>query len=351
MTRPRNPYHGLTSPHYWRSGVVDIAPGEFDPLVEPKFQLTHKDRVATMGSCFAQHLSKFIKQRGLNYVVREPFRSSDEILGVTPALSEQFSARYGNVYTVRQALQLFDRVNGWRPQEEYWERDGRYFDAFRPTMFPAGFASISDLIRERQSHLEHVRDVFQTADIVVFTLGLTETWKSRRDGAVFPVAPGVVAGSFDDSLHEFENFVYGDVTSDLMEWCRRVREFNPRVKVLLTVSPVPLNATYMNQNVWTSTTYSKAVLRAAAGDVARDLDYVDYFPSYEVITCPQNQLRYFEDDMRNVRDVGVQHVMRVFERHYIPNESRTSGWSAPPVSVATDGVAQVICDENLLDSN
>lgn len=351
MIEPHNPYQGLAAPHYWRSGVVDIPPGEFDPLVKPKFQLTHEDRVATMGSCFAQHLSKFIKQRGLNYIVREPFRSSDEILGVTPALSEQFSARYGNIYTVRQALQLFDRVNGWRPLEEHWKRDGRYFDAFRPTMFPTGFPSISELNRERHTHLEQVRNVFQTADIVVFTLGLTETWKSRRDGAVYPVAPGVVAGSFDDSLHEFVNFVYEEVVSDLIEWCRRVREFNPQVKVLLTVSPVPLNATYENQNVWTSTTYSKAVLRAAAGDVARDLEYVDYFPSYEVITCPQNQLRYFEDDLRNVRDIGVQHVMRVFERHYLPNETHQFYRSAPPASVATDGVAEVICDENLLDSN
>jgi len=343
-----NPYHGLAASQYWRSGVVDVGLGEFDPLIKSKFRISHRDRIATIGSCFAQHLARFIKRQGMNYLVGEPLRPSDATLGVTVELSEQFSARYGNVYTVRQALQLLDRVTGWQPKEDYWERDGRYFDPFRPTMFPNGFSSREQLASERDSHLAHVRTVFSTADVVVFTLGLTEAWTSRIDGAVFPLAPGVVAGSYDHTIHSFENFGYSQVVGDLSQWCERLRNWNDRIRILLTVSPVPLNATYMDRNVWTSTTYSKAVLRAAAGDVAGGLDYVDYFPSYEVITCPQHQTRYFEDDLRNVRETGVQHVMRVFERHYLTvrDESCKTGELSRPLH--TDGLSAVLCDEDLL---
>jgi hypothetical protein len=59
---------------------------------------------------------------------------------------------------------------------------------------------------------------------VVFTLGLTETWMSLQDGVVYPVAPGVVAGSMDESQHAFKNFNYTEVMIDLAAWFIRHRE-------------------------------------------------------------------------------------------------------------------------------
>lgn len=348
-----NPYRGLPSAQYWRSGVADVGLGQFDPVESVKFTISQGDKISTLGSCFAQHLARHIYKSGYNYFVAEPLVDHDEGNESSALMSSQFSARYGNIYTVRQALQLLDRANGWIPSEGIWEREGRFYDAFRPNVFPGGFDSEDDLIKERTSHLTAVNRVFHESDVVVFTLGLTEAWISSEDGAVYPIAPGVVADTMDESRHCFKNFTYPEVLSDLFSWCHRLREMNPSVRILLTVSPVPLNATYVAQNVWTSTTYSKAVLRAVAGDVTKELEYVDYFPSYEIITCPQVQGRYFEDDLREVKDVGVRHVMKVFERHYLEGSrliTEKSGGSARqhPMSRST-GVSNIICDEDLLD--
>jgi uncharacterized protein (DUF2225 family) len=107
--------------------------------------------------------------------------------------------------------------------------------------------------------------------------------------------------------------------------------------------------------VWTSTTYSKAVLRAVAGDVTKDLDYVDYFPSYEIITCPQVQGRYFEDDLREVKDIGVRHVMKVFERHYLEGsrqkKEKSDGLAVQHSMSKSTDVSNIICDEDLLDQH
>ena len=349
-----NPYRGLPSAQYWRSGVADVGLGQFDPVESVKFQISQTDKISTLGSCFAQHLARHIHQSGYNYLVTEPLRSDEEQTDASRLMASQFSARYGNVYTVRQALQLLDRANGWAPQEDIWEREGRFYDPFRPNVFAGGFKSEDDLIKARTSHLAAVNRVFTESDVVVFTLGLTEAWTSSLDGAVYPIAPGVVADSMDESRHSFKNFTYPEVLSDLLAWCLRLRDMNPAVRILLTVSPVPLNATYVPQNVWSSTTYSKAVLRAVAGDVARELEYVDYFPSYEIITCPQVQGRYFEDDLREVKDVGVRHVMKVFGRHYFEstdlktNKKSSESTSATRTSRAS-GVSDVFCDEDLLD--
>ena len=349
-----NPYRGLAASQYWRSGVAEVGPGQFDPVTSVKFQITSRDAVSTLGSCFAQHLARHIKDSGLRYMVTEPLLETEEQTEQAAMMATQFSARYGNIYTTRQALQLLDRANGWETADDVWERNGRYFDAFRPHVRAGGFATIEELRDARIAHLQAVKRVFTESDVVVFTLGLTEAWMSTMDGAVYPTAPGVIAGSQDNSRHVFQNFSYPEVLSDLLDWCQRVREMNSNVRILLTVSPVPLNATYMPRNVWTSTTYSKAVLRAVAGDVATELSYVDYFPSYEIITSPQAHGRYFEDDLREVTSVGVKHVMRVFDRHYVLRDGTSDPREPTQVRAAAkirggQKVSDVFCDEEFLD--
>ena len=39
-------------------------------------------------------------------------------------------------------------------------------------------------------------------DIFIFTLGLTESWRNKDEGCVFPIAPGVIAAEFSDK-YEF----------------------------------------------------------------------------------------------------------------------------------------------------
>jgi len=113
------------------------------------------------------------------------------------------------------------------------------------------------------------------------------------------------------------------------------------------VSPVPLMATYLPRNVWVSTAYSKATLLAAAQDCARDNDAVDYFPSFEVITSPLAAARYYEDDLRNVKPVGVQHVMRLFGQHYLEDGTAQPD-DAPSLVEEYIEAGRVICDEELL---
>src|SRR3546814_9662650 len=73
--------------------------------------------------------------------------------------------------------------------ENAWLReDGRWVDSLRPQIEPAGFESAEAVEHSRKSHIECAREAFESCDIFVFTLGLTETWRSRVDGTVFPVA-------------------------------------------------------------------------------------------------------------------------------------------------------------------
>src|SRR4051812_16038912 len=202
-----HPYRELPDYQFWSRAVTWAAPGALDPVVSAKFHVDKHDRVATIGSCFAQHLSRHLARTGLTYFVTEPGPA-----GLNPEQARLrnfgvFSARYGNVYTVAQAVQLFRRAySDFCPTESAWQRDGALVDPFRPQVEPEGFPDIDALEKDRADHFAATRAVFEETDVLVFTLGLTEAWRSRLSGAVFPSAPGVAGGTYEPDIHEFVNF-------------------------------------------------------------------------------------------------------------------------------------------------
>lgn len=348
--RKAHPYVDLPDSSFWKQSVSRVAAPDFDPVTEVLFRITRADAVATAGSCFAQHISKRLRSGGFRFLATE--KASDNGAGEAGSPGYDFSARYGNIYTARQLLQLFDRAYGYfSPRESYWELpNGRFCDPFRPQIESDGFPSIEALVADRERHFAAVREMFELLDVFVFTLGLTECWTSRLDGAVYPVAPGVAGGEFDPAKYSFTNLGVVEVQRDLEAFVSKLRLVNPRARLILTVSPVPLVATYTDRNVLVATTYSKSVLRVVAETVSRSVEGVYYFPSYEIITGNYNRGRYFGPDLRAVTEEGVDHVMSVFMRHLTDADPRPSALADLDAAAGGDmmALAEAACDEELL---
>jgi hypothetical protein len=350
------PYRTLPDSAYWRRSVAS-AGAQVDPVAGDFLRIGKEDRVATAGSCFAQHVARHLAASGFNYLVTETAHPMVPEEVARAAGYGLFTARYGNIYTTLQLVQLFDRAYGhFAPVEDIWmAADGKgVIDPFRPAIQPGGFASEDEMRADRAQHLVRVREAFETLDVLVFTLGLTEAWVSTIDGAAFPLCPGVAGGTFDPGRHAFRNLRTSEVRDQLGQFVARLRSVNPRARVVLTVSPVPLVATASGNHVLAATTYSKSVLRAAAQEAAEDLADVWYFPSYEIVTGPQARGRYFAEDLRDVTEEGVAQVMRVFLRHAagIDAPADEVPAAAPAVDTHTDAVGRwvkTMCDEVMLD--
>lgn len=359
----RHPYLGRPDYQFWRKEPGLDAIRLFDPVGTPSFRITENDKVVTAGSCFAQHVARFLANAGFDFLVTEQPH---------PLLTDQvatrlhyglFSARYGNVYSTRQLRQLLERAYGlFTPVETAWQRaDGRWVDPFRPQILPGGYVSPREVELDREVHFDAVRRAVEGLEVFIFTLGLTETWIDRRDGATFPLAPGVAGGTFDENIHAFCNFGVPEVAEDLQWSLDFIRQRNPAARFILTVSPVPLNATALDRHVAVSTAYSKAVLRVVAEQVVAANTLCDYFPSYEIITSPITRSAYFEDDAREIRAEGVEHVMSLFLKHYaaVPSDTNAqlnSSKSKPKANAAanrteqTSALMQVLCDEEAIDN-
>jgi hypothetical protein len=359
-----NPYKALPDKAFWRRSVADQQIQDVDPVGVFDIRLRPETKVATAGSCFAQHIARHLKESGFSYYVAEP---GHPILPESIRIKHNyglFSARYGNIYTARQLLQLFQRAYGiFVPNEDVWQRGPDVFlDPFRPSSQPGGFISEAEMRQDRSQHLAAVRCMFETLDVFVFTLGLTECWRTIEDGAVFPICPGVEGGTFDPQHHQFYNQTYEDVVLDLTQFLVNLARVNPRAQVILTVSPVPLMASAeRGAHVLSATTYSKSVLRVAAETMRTRYGNVHYFPSYEIITGAFNRGSYYAADLRNVLEDGVSHVMRLFMHHATLREGEESFAPTPgqtqaqTSSLADDHLAraenlvEVECDEVALD--
>lgn len=352
-----HPYKSLPDKAFWRRSVAGLAAADVDPVGQFDLTITSETRVATGGSCFAQHIARYLRNSGYNYFVAE---QGHPILPETVRAAHNYglySARYGNIYTARQLLQLYQRAFGtFRPVEDCWqEAEDRFLDPFRPTTQPGGFVSMAELVADRNQHLAAVRRMFETLDVFVFTLGLTETWRSKEDGAVFPLCPGTEGGRFDPDRHEFYNQPVEDVVADMAQFIDSLMAVNQQARIILTVSPVPLMATAEpGAHVLEATTYSKSVLRVAAELLRKRFATVHYFPSYEIITGAFNRGGYFAEDLRNVLEAGVDHVMRLFMLHATGNAggaSRQAQEDDPLVRqqrLAAE-LIEVECDEIALD--
>jgi hypothetical protein len=343
-----NPYASLPDHCFWSRGVTWVHPAQVDPMANTPFMIAPTDKVATMGSCFAQHISRRLQAAGFNYFVPETAPEGMSEAEAKAANYGVFSARYGNVYTVKQAVQLFERAFGEATYEEVWELGDRFVDPFRPQIQPKGFETREALEASRDAHLAAVRRVFEEADVLVFTLGLTEAWRSIKTGAVYPTAPGVAGGRYDPAEHEAVNYRVEEVIADLDLFITKARAVNPGVRIILTVSPVPLKATFEDRHVLQSTVYSKSVLRVAAQHAHDAYGDLVYFPSYEIITGPGSAGRYYAPDLREVRDVGVAHVMRIFEQHFIRGEDVSA--PAPIVIETMAPKGDIVCDEDVIEA-
>ncbi|HEY3636699.1 MAG TPA: GSCFA domain-containing protein [Rhizomicrobium sp.] len=350
----KSPYDNLPAHAFWRTGVTEQPFDAIPQLYQRKFPIDRTMKIATAGSCFAQHIARHLRMRKFSVIDEEPAPP-----GLDPEDAQRFgyglySARYGNIYTARQLLQLAQEAGGIiTPADAIWEKNGRFYDALRPSVEPAGLPSPDHVRDHRAHHLKCVDHVLRTADVFIFTLGLTETWEHAPSGTVYPTAPGTIAGKFNPAVYRFRNYKFRHVYRDLEDFFDLCKKINPGIKFLLTVSPVPLVATASGEHVLRATTYSKSLLRTAAGQFYQERDDVDYIPSYEMIMGSPSRAAFFEDNLRTVRSEGVEAVMKMFfSEHDDSADAEQPIESAPPRDnqATEDSNEDLVCEEVLLEA-
>lgn len=251
--------------------------------------ITREHYITAFGSCFASEVTKYLYREGYQVFGRDMklnsyvVRSGEGIVN-SAAIRQQFEWAF----------------EGKAPKIELWhDKEG----------IPGDY---SDEVRQA------TRAIFEKSDIFILTLGLSEVWYDKPTGEIFWRA--IPKRDFDAERHGFRVLGAVENLDNLRRTYQLIRAHRPDATVIITLSPVPLAATFRPVSCITASSVSKASLRVAIDELMREVgpsaeSKLYYFPSYEMVTSfLPNPMK---DDFRHPTEESVEFIMQTFKRNFL----------------------------------
>lgn len=325
-----NPVRGWNSGKAERMAKDRLTTGAFLQVDHrAKFQIDPSWPIFTMGSCFAREVENVLMMRGLALVTKghgvpaEHFETWNATTGRGGgAAGGELSRGALNKYSVRSMTHELKRVL----LDETYPNDG-LIELAPDQWFDPHASGLRLLDREtafaNRKRLTAATATIKQARICFFTLGLTETWLDSETGLAMNAHPGPAWLARMPERFRFIDYGYDETLADMLSIIEMIRTHcHPEMRFVVTVSPVPLGATFKDADVIVANSASKSVLRAVAEELYRRFDFVDYFPSYEIVLNSPRALAFQEDQLHVARDM-VAGVMSTFERSYFGEAAQT----------------------------
>lgn len=286
-------FHGT----WYRGATINYIPTKMNLVEEgaieeyvlkgwmPPAPLIDKSSVVTaFGSCFAQNISDWLLREGYN-VLGKKLNLKSHII--------RFGDGIVNTFSIREQLE-------WAFENKSLV-DGLWFGGDK------------EIVTPDESVRENTAELLRMTSTLIITLGLSEIWYDKQSGRAFWRA--IPASMFDDAHHGFRLTTVAENRDNLLAICDLVKKHVPRCNLIFTLSPIPLMATFRPVSCITANSVSKAILRVALDELmARNIDNVYYFPSYELVkeVFPDPYL----PDNRHVKPELIAQIMRIFGRNY-----------------------------------
>lgn len=294
------------------SGWHDVAGDLLDAVVnvahQPKFQLSADETYFCMGSCFARNIEEHLMYRGTPVLSKNIISPRSEWAFRPNGLVNKFTT-----HSMRTELEWLLA----RPEIDetlFVEVEGGWADL---QLCPGALPVSLDRAVERRQYLTGVYfDRIRQASVIVLTLGLNEVWFDSAKQVYLNTAPSYFSVRRNPGRYLLKMTDVADNLAELERIFEIIRLVNGRSKVIVTVSPVPMNTTFSRRDVIVANTLSKSVLRAAAEMFAAAHEDVDYFPSYEMIAMAPREKAYIADCL-HVTDEAVGAVMHKFLHLYL----------------------------------
>jgi thioredoxin-like negative regulator of GroEL len=262
-----------------------------EPIARPGFKVPFRiqpnSSIFTVGSCFARHVEDELIRRGFHLPMRDVAVEDSAVLNNygAPSIYNELAWAFGErPYVVN------DHIVEVSP--------GKYADLhLSPGRRPQPF---EEVLARREAISNAYRRSAECA-VVIMTLGLVELWFDTRTGYYLNVGPRPSQIRAEPDRFELHVLSFEDC-HDYLERAIQIliKHGRPDLRILLTVSPVPLTETHRDEDVIVANMYSKSVLRAVAETVIARHDFISYYPSYESVMYSDRKVAWM-DDMVHVR--------------------------------------------------
>lgn len=254
-------------------------------IAAPDFSIDYNSRLMMLGSCFAENMgSKF------------SYYKFD--VDVNPC---------GIIYnplSVANVLRLI--VDGKRfEKEDLRENAGKWVSLYHHGAFSSG--DPNECLHRINERLEKATGELRSLDLLVITWGTAWVYKHVRENMVVSNCHKIPSQEFVRYRLSVE-----DIVTEYVSLIGRLREINPGLRVLFTVSPIRhwKDGAHGNQ-------LSKATLLLAIDRLRERLDHLYYFPAYEIVLDELRDYRFYADDMLHVSGFTVDYIWERFLYSFI----------------------------------
>lgn len=248
-------------------------------------RIGHDARLLVIGSCFAEHIG--------SRLARMKWRTE-----VNP-----FGVLY-NPFSIAEALTMLMDRHSYTGDELAEMPDGGWNTWLHHSRFshPDKAEALATINRRMMAAAEMLAE----AQWLVVTLGTAWVYRLKATGCVVGNCHKVPEREFVRQRLSVEEIV--EAYTALLA---RLRELNPRVNVLFTVSPVRHLKDGLHGNQ-----LSKSTLLLAVDELCRRLpDVCHYFPAYEIVTDELRDYRFYAEDMAHPSQQAVGYVWERFVEH------------------------------------
>lgn len=307
---------------FLRSDFVSVS-------IKPKFKITESDKIFTMGSCFARNIEKSLQKNGVS-IVNNGFNGVADFVDKNHGGFKKFS----KTKTTSEITQIIANsgINKYHPASMLDElkriQSGKQAYLEDTSEIPYGkkfyFPLVKNLILNDAQSLATVKNSLwnyfssiRDSTVVIYTLGYIEAWYDAHTGKSLNITPPPILLKRQPDRFYFKKLRTDECLSQLNQIVQATNQLTKNhIKIIFTVSPVPLGTTFSGRDAISANTYSKSVLRATVEEVVNQHNHVDYFPSFEIVnSC--DRTKAFQDDMIHVKYDLIDHVMNQFMRHYL----------------------------------
>lgn len=283
-----------------------------DIMVSADRFITKQTAITSAGSCFAANISRQLQHWGYNYIVEMQQQRRNSHHAGTYSTDP---AACGNIYNAVAMRQMVERAFGeWTPPNILVTSKTGYLDPFRAY---TDFSSVAEYLEKSEQHTAALGRALRRSEVFVLTLGMTEAWFIGGTDLASSTSPR----RCDPTLFRHKNLSVDDNVRELERIHALFKKHNPNCKLITTVSPVPLNATFnRDRHVVVANGLSKATLRVALEEFSnRHPENVYYFPAYEIVTTATRSP--WDIDLRHVSNEAVARVMGQFQRMFMVDQS------------------------------
>jgi hypothetical protein len=254
------------------------------------FQISHLNKIMMIGSCFVENMSDKIRSAGFTIYVNP------------------FGIVY-NPVSIANGLCDLIRCKNYNENDLFFHKE-IYYSFSHHSRFSGMDKKM--VLENINKNIRTSSNFLQQSDMLIITFGTANVYELLSSKQVVSNCHKLPAKLFCEKL-----LTVSSITEQWNRLIQVIREFNPNLKILFTVSPIRHWKDGANENQ-----LNKATLLLAVNELINANKDCFYFPSYEIMIDDLRDYRFYAEDMIHPNAQAIHYIWEKFGDAYFSENTK-----------------------------